>query len=226
MSLAVPIHIWHSHVWFFTSSSFFCRSQRSTENRLEFNHDMVHEHAHGCVCLSVAVILPAGLAIGFARCACRVRVKIGMKFRKFVKDKCTYTHRKRTQLYAHMQVKNASLLSGFGLCVDSRDWGIKYVEPGTVADRLGTGAYSRISFKFSSRTLSLSALSLFLPSALCLALFPLLISLSCPLVLSPNCRLVRWLFRSLFLSLPLSLSLSPTLSLPLFAPRLCCIKQV
>ena len=163
---------------------------------------------------------------GFARCACRVRVKIGMKFRKFVKDKCAYTHRKRTQLYAHMQVKNASLLSGFGLCVDSRDWGIKYVEPGTVADRLGTGANSRISFKFSSRTLSLSALSLFLPSALCLALFPLLISLSCPLVLSPNCRLVRWLFRSLFLSLSLSLSLSPTLSLPLFAPRLCCIKQV
>ena len=139
-----------------------------------------------------------------------------MKFRKFVKDKCAYTHRKRTQLYAHMQVKNASLLSGFGLCVDSRDWGIKYVEPGTVADRLGTGAYSRISFKFSSRTLSLSALSLFLPSALCLALFPLLISLCCPLVLSPNCRLVRWLFRSLFLSLPLSLPLAH--SLP---PSLC-----
>ena len=164
----------------------------------------------------MAVVLPAGLSIGFARCACRVRVKFGMKFRKFVKDKCAYTHRKRTQLYAHTQVKNASLLSGFGLCVDSRDWGIKYVEPGTVADRLGTGAYSRISFKFSSRTLSLSVLSLFLPSALCLALLPLLLSLSCPLVLSPHCRLARWLSRSLFLSLSLSLPLAH--SLP---PSLC-----
>jgi hypothetical protein len=34
-------------------------------------------------------------------------------------------------------VKNANLLSGFGLCVDSRDWSLKYVHPGTVADRLG-----------------------------------------------------------------------------------------
>jgi hypothetical protein len=34
--------------------------------------------------------------------------------------------------------KNACLLSGFGLCVDSRDWCLKYVHPGTVADRLGT----------------------------------------------------------------------------------------
>jgi hypothetical protein len=33
--------------------------------------------------------------------------------------------------------KNACLLSGFGLCVDSRDWCLKYVHPGTVADRLG-----------------------------------------------------------------------------------------
>jgi hypothetical protein len=41
-------------------------------------------------------------------------------------------------------VKNANLLSGFGLCVDSRDWSLKYVHPGTVADRLGMAAGSSI----------------------------------------------------------------------------------
>jgi hypothetical protein len=41
------------------------------------------------------------------------------------------------QLFNRDMVKNACLLSGFGLCVDSRDWNIKHVESRTVADRLG-----------------------------------------------------------------------------------------
>eukprot|EP00961_Rhodomonas_salina_P238656 3225122-Rhodomonas_salina.1 len=31
----------------------------------------------------------------------------------------------------------SALLAGFGLCVDSRDWQLVHVEPGTVAHRLG-----------------------------------------------------------------------------------------
>ncbi|EKX36875.1 hypothetical protein GUITHDRAFT_116897 [Guillardia theta CCMP2712] len=42
----------------------------------------------------------------------------------------------REQFYVEMMKDNA-LLSGFGLCIDNRDWSITYVEPGTVADRLG-----------------------------------------------------------------------------------------
>ena len=50
----------------------------------------------------------------------------------------------RRAAFNHDMVKNACLLAGFGVCVDSRDWTLKYVQSGTVADRLGMVAGSSI----------------------------------------------------------------------------------